>query len=306
MPQNTVLPKAFSEEAGSLLSANQKNLQILLEQVGQHLETPSAHKETQHPQVVANFQHLQEQLRQLLKQTQFVQATLKGTLNGDSSNSYPLSRVQLFQRQEEEKARTAKDLEDTVAQPIANAIFELAAVRSLIGAESNLSLVTEGVNALQEELEQSLTDLRLLIADLEPNTILGNFGLVAGLRRYLEKFKEQTGLETTLQVKTLIEPLPNIIEIAIFRVIQEALQNIRQHANASKVEVVILEKDENLQFSVFDNGAGLTPNLSAHSQRQLGLVSMKEIANLLAGALELKTEAGKGTQVILTIPYPNL
>ena len=126
------------------------------------------------------------------------------------------------------------------------------------------------------------------------------------MRRYLEKFKEQTGLETALQVKTLIEPLPNIIEIAIFRVIQEALQNIRQHANASKVEVVILEKDENLQFSVFDNGAGLTPNLSAHSQRQLGLVSMKEIANLLAGALELKTEAGKGTQVILTIPYPNL
>jgi signal transduction histidine kinase len=61
-----------------------------------------------------------------------------------------------------------------------------------------------------------------------------------------------------------------------------------------------------LQFSVFDNGAGLTPNLSAHSQRQLGLVSMKEVADLLEGTLELKTEEGKGTQIILTIPYPKL
>jgi two-component system sensor histidine kinase DegS len=223
-----------------------------------------------------------------------------------SPDNYPLSRVQLFQRQEEEKARTARDLEDTIAQPIANAIFELAAVKSLIATESNLELITEGVNALQEELEQSLTDLRLLIADLEPNTILGNFGLVAGLRRYLEKFKEQTGLKTALQVKTLVEPLPNIIEIAIFRVIQEALQNIRQHANANRVEVVILEENGNLQFSVFDNGAGLAPNLAAHSQRQMGLVSMKEIADLLAGSLELKTETGKGTQITLTIPYPKL
>ncbi|HEY83529.1 MAG TPA: hypothetical protein G4N96_00240 [Chloroflexi bacterium] len=306
MPQNNTLPEAFLDEADSLLSANQENLQVLLEQVGQHLKTPATYRENRHTQTGVNFQHLQEQLHQLLKQTQFVQAALEKNFEGASPNSYPLSRAQLFQRQEEEKARTAKDLEDTIAQPIANAIFELAAVRSLISAESNLGLVTEGVNALQEELEQSLTDLRLLIADLEPNTILGNFGLVAGLRRYLEKFKEQTGLETALQVKTLIEPLPNIIEIAIFRVIQEALQNIRQHANASTVEVVILEENENLQFSVFDNGAGLRPNLSAHNQRQLGFVSMKGIADLLEGALELKTEAGKGTQVILTIPYPKL
>ncbi len=219
-------------------------------------------------------------------------------------NNYSLSRTQLFQRQEEEKSRTAKDLEDTIAQPIANAIFELAAVKQLITAQDNISLVTDGINALQEELEQSLTDLRLLIANLEPNTVLGSFGLVAGLRRYLEKFKEQIGIEAELHTQTLIEPLPNMVEIAIFRVIQEALQNIRQHAVASKVEITVMEENGNLKFSVSDNGVGLTPNLSRHSQRQLGLASMKEIADLLEGKLELKSEEHKGTQVVLTIPYP--
>ena len=305
MPQSTILPEAFLKEADSRLSANQENLQVLLARVDQHLQTSPTEKNGTASAAVG-FQLLQERFQQLLQQTQSVHQAMERNIEDLSPDNYPLSRVQLFQRQEEEKARTARDLEDTIAQPIANAIFELAAVKSLIATESNLGLITEGVNALQEELEQSLTDLRLLIADLEPNTILGNFGLVAGLRRYLEKFKEQTGLETALQVKTLIEPLPNIIEIAIFRVIQEALQNIRQHANARRVEVVILEENGNLQFSVFDNGAGLTPNLAAHSQRQMGLVSMKEIADLLAGSLKLKTETGKGTQITLTIPYPKL
>jgi len=304
MPQNNTLPEEFLEEATTLLFVNQKNLKSLIRQIDHHLKTSSSSGENGRELSAASFQHLQEQMRQLLSQNQVVQAALEKGFEGALPNSYPLSRTQLFQRQEEEKSRTAKDLEDTIAQPIANAIFELAAVKQLITAEDNLDLVTGGINALQEELEQSLTDLRLLIADLEPNTVLGNFGLVAGLRRYLEKFKEQTDIETELQVQTLIEPLPNIIEIAIFRVIQEALQNIRQHADASKVEIAVLEENGNLKFSVFDNGVGLTPNLSKHSQRQLGLASMKEIADLLEGKLELKTEERQGTQVILTVPYP--
>ena len=73
-----------------------------------------------------------------------------------------------------------------------------------------------GINDLQKELEAGLADLRFMIADLEPTATLGSFGLFAGLRRYLEKFSEQTGIESNYQLHTVVEHLPDIIEIAIF------------------------------------------------------------------------------------------
>jgi len=220
------------------------------------------------------------------------------------ATDYPLSPVQLLQWQEEERAKTAKILEDANGQLLANAIFELAAVKKLILDEQNLDLVIEGINALQQELEEGLAELRFLIADLEPATVLGNFGLVAGLRRYLEKFQHHTHLKTELRVQTLVEPLPNTIETAIFRIIQETLQNARQHANATMVKITISEQDRNLQFSILDDGIGINPTLSPQSRRRLGLVSIKEITNLLQGTLQVKSQENVGTQVILTIPYP--
>ncbi len=217
-----------------------------------------------------------------------------------------LSSIQILQRQEEERARIARNLEETSAQLLANAIFELAAVKQLLLEGDDLASVIEGLNALQQELERGLSDLRLLIADLEPNTVLGNFGLVAGLRRYLEKFEKNTGIETQLHIQTLIERLPATVEVAIFRVIQETLQNVRRHAAASRVQVSIAEADGRLQFSVLDDGVGISPALTDAAQRRLGLVSIKEIASLLNGTLQIKSEKNKGTHVILTVPYPKL
>ncbi|HFB52114.1 MAG TPA: histidine kinase, partial [Anaerolineae bacterium] len=129
-------------------------------------------------------------------------------------------------------------------------------------------------------------------------------GLVAGLRRYLEKFQNHTHISTELQVHTLVEPLPYIIETAIFRVIQEALHNVAQHAAADTVQVVVTEEAGNLQFIIRDNGIGISADLTNHPRRQLGLVSITEIARLLHGSIQINSEKSSGTEVILSIPYP--
>jgi len=221
-----------------------------------------------------------------------------------TQSTMPVSAVQLLQWQEEERAKIAKQLEDTDGQLLANAVFELSAVKNLLLMDANLDEVMAGIDALQQELENGLASLRFLVADLEPGTVLGNFGLVAGLRRYLEKFQNHTHISTDLQVHTLVEPLPYIIETAIFRVIQEALHNITQHANASAVQVIVAEVGSNLQFIIRDDGVGISANLSNHPRRQLGLVSITEIANLLHGSIEINSEEASGTEVILSIPYP--
>ena len=233
---------------------------------------------------------------------------LQAKLNGAQTNTLraeSVNGIQLLEWQEQERAKTAKRIEDTDGQLLANAIFELAAVKSLIMDDySESDPVMAGIDALQQELEEGLADLRFLVADLEPGTVLGSFGLQAGLRRYLAKFEERVGLPTKLEVHTLVEPLPYIIETAIFRVLQEVLHNIAEHAEASFVTVAVQETDGNLEFVVIDDGIGIAENLKNHPRRQLGLVSITEIARLLHGTIHTESAAQIGTAVTLSIPYP--
>jgi signal transduction histidine kinase len=141
---------------------------------------------------------------------------------------------------------------------------------------------------------------------LEPSTILSNFGLGGGIRRYLEQYQTTTGLETQLRMQANIGRLPSIIETAIFRVIQEALANVDHHAKATRVDVIVAEDDGALQFSVIDNGDGLIADKIGAAKRNLGLARMVDYAELLNGELKILSEPGQGTQVILRIPYPNL
>ncbi len=211
-------------------------------------------------------------------------------------------RIRIIQSQEEERARLARALEEGVGQLLANAVFELASCRYLLDTDS--SPVDDGLAALQAELEQGLSDVRHLIADLDPPSMLGSFGLVAGLRRYLEHYETRTGIKSVMDVRAITERLPATAEIAIFRIIQEALENVRRHAQASRVEVNIYEADGALVFSVTDDGAGLQPERVGSRGRSLGLVSMHDRAELLNGRLRIRTDAERGTQLMLSIPYP--
>ena len=96
--------------------------------------------------------------------------------------------------------------------------------------------------------------------------------------------------------------MPSIIEITIFRIIQEALRNVYLHANATRVDFVIEEKDALLEFSVIDNGDGLIPDRIDVSKKNLGLAIMVDYAELLNGKLRVFSEPGQGTQVTLSIP----
>ncbi len=211
-------------------------------------------------------------------------------------------RIRIIQSQEEERSRLARNLEEGVGQLLANAIFELTSCRHLLGTETQA--VDEGLAALQAELEQGLSEVRQLIADLEPPSILVDLGLVAGLRSYLERYQARTGLRSGLSVRTVTERLPTTVEVAIFRIIQEALENVRRHARASRVELSIYQEDGRLVFSVTDDGIGLQSDRAGSHGPSLGLISMHDRAELLQGTLRVRSDVEQGTQLILSIPYP--
>ena len=249
------------------------------------------------------LQQISQQLLRLSERTRALQSYLQDGLDAAPLDDDCWPQIRVLQSQEEERAQLAHDLEDGVGQLLANAVFELASCRHLLASGQD---VTDGLDALQTELEQGLADIRHFITDLEPATILGNFGLGGGIRRYLEQYETRTGLKTRLRINTNIGRLPSIIETAIFRVIQEVLNNVHHHAHATQVEVIIEENDAALQFSVIDNGDGLITEKVDIPRKNLGLARMVDYAELLNGNLRVLSEPGRGTQVILSVPFSTL
>lgn len=251
----------------------------------------------------ARLQQIGQKLARLSEQNKALQIYLQNGLTSPASDElWP--RIRVLQSLEEERSQLARDLEDRVGQLLANAVFELASSRHLLA--NGKDEISEGLDALQRELEQGLTDIRQFVTDLEPASILNNFGLGGGIRRYLEQYELRTGLATRLRINTNLDRLPSLIELAIFRVIQEALQNVQRHAQAGQVEVIIEERDGLVEFHISDNGTGFTPDRVDVSKKNLGLARMMDYATLLNGKLRILSDPGQGTRVILSVPYQSL
>jgi two-component system sensor histidine kinase DegS len=292
----------FIQEAARVLDQTSRNLNQLADQA-YHVHDTVLPQDVSVPDYrLKQLVQIARQLEKLGERTTRLSDYLTSGVESPPEDDDIWPRIRIIQSQEEERSRLARELEDGVGQLLANAVFELASCRYLLETEGQA--VDDGLAALQTELEQGLSDVRHLIADLDPPSMLGSFGLVAGLRRYLERYEARTGLEFHMDVRAITERLPATIEIAIFRVIQEALENVRRHAQASRVEVNIYEEDGCLVFSVTDDGVGLQAGLVGSRGRSLGLVSMHDRAELLMGRLRVRSDTQQGTQLILSIPYP--
>lgn len=292
----------FVQEAVRSLDHASRDFSQLAEQAYNSYDTILAQGNQEADHRVERLIQVARQFEKLVERNTGLSRYLMSEMEAPPEDDDIWPRIRIIQSQEEERSRLARELEEGVGQLLANAVFELASCRYLLDTEN--PAVADGLTALQTELEQGLADVRQLVADLDPPSILGNFGLVAGLRRYLERYEAHTGLHLTIDVRAITERLPATVEVAIFRIIQEALENVRRHAQASRVEVGIYEEDECLIFSVTDNGVGLRPGNVGSRGRSLGLVSMHDRAELLQGKLRLRSDAEQGTQLILSIPYP--
>jgi two-component system, NarL family, sensor histidine kinase DegS len=212
-----------------------------------------------------------------------------------------LSKAIVVQTQEEERYRLARALQSRVAQIFANAALEVETSLRLMDEQPEAA--RDGLSALITELRQGLSDVRDLIAELQP-PLLGEFGLAASLDKYTHEFTERTHIVCNLSGwETLVERLPSTMEMAIFRIIQEALENVRTHAQATIVQISLEQSTGNLVVTVADNGRGFaTTNGPIPAGRRLGLVAMSDRAELMGGQLQVFSEPARGVQVVLTVP----
>lgn len=290
-------------QAAALLRETEANLDKLAQAAFVQYEQHQTSQENGHPptESVVRLLQIGQQLAKLSQRSNTLHTYLQNGLDAPPADDDHWTQIKILQSQEEERTQLARELEDGVGQLLANAVFELASSRHLLASDN--APVAEGLSALQRELEQGLADIRHVITDLEPAAILSNFGLGGGVRRYLEQYESRTNIQTRLRINTNIGRLPNTIEVAIFRVLQEALQNVNRHANATTVEVVFEEVNGCLEFSVIDNGEGMASDRVDISKKNFGLARMVDYADLINGQLRVFSELNRGTHVLLSVPY---
>lgn len=211
-----------------------------------------------------------------------------------------MSKALFAQAQEEERRRIARRLQEGLGQVLANAALEIETCVGLLEAQPQLARA--GLMALSQELRAGLANLRGIIAELQP-PLLDELGLGASVTQYAENFARQNALALELVGwDALPQRLPATLETALFRVIQEALDNVRAHARAHVVRVQLEYSAERLRVTIADDGVGFDLTRGAPAGRRVGLLMMRHRAESLNGQLEIFSEPSKGTRVVLTVP----
>lgn len=213
------------------------------------------------------------------------------------------STIRAIRSQEEERYRIARAIQKGLAQLLANALSELQSYDRIL--ENDPQAAREGLFHLKEELRDGLDEVRWLISNLQPPPLLADLGLVAGLRRYVEDYQKRSGIKVDLDIDELTERLPATMEVAIFRVVQEALQSVHKYAQATRVNIDFQRDSDFFVFTIEDNGRGFdVESPIGQRDRSLRLIGMYDRAALLQGGLRVFNTRDHGTKVILSVPYP--
>ena len=208
---------------------------------------------------------------------------------------HDLSR-RLIRAHEAERARLARELHDDVTQRLARLAIDAGRVENAPAGTS----AADTMRSIREGLVQLSEDIHALSYRLHPS-VLEDLGLVEALKAECERFarRETVRIEVDLRKPPTIVPLDPAL--CLFRVAQEALQNVVRHARARTVKVSLRALDDGLQLAVHDDGIGFVP---AHQQDRpsLGLASMRERIALLEGELDIETAPGQGTTIVAWVP----
>jgi len=204
--------------------------------------------------------------------------------------------------QEEERKRISADLHDSVAQWLVAASYRAQACGQILSGDGN-DVAQNELTDMEDTINKSLGELRRIVVGLRPPA-LDELGLTHALRQSLDELKADGLLCRFSEAGTPLR-LPSAVEIAVYRVVQEALSNIRKHADASKVNLRLQFQEDKVVVEVRDNGQGfdLSQTLnSAVSVGHVGLLGMRQRAEMLGGDIRIKASKEAGTAITLSLP----
>ncbi|NLJ67470.1 MAG: sensor histidine kinase [Clostridiales bacterium] len=213
--------------------------------------------------------------------------------------------VRIIMAQEEERQRVARDIHDGPAQSLTNLSLKTEIIEKLLGID--LDQARNEIHDLRKLVRSSLQEIRRIIFDLRPMS-LDDLGLIATLKDYTNRLMDETDIDIIMDTYPEHIHIDSLTEVAIFRIIQEALNNVIRHAKATQVFINLKIVEDTLIGSVIDNGIGFDMENQRLKQLEdnklggFGIYGMRQRAELLKGRLIIKSQPDKGTTLRLEIP----
>lgn len=274
--------RPFIEDDIWLLSSFADLASLAIKNAELYSEVKGLTQELEH-RVVKRTEQLAAAQAELAQKADQLQALLNMTIN----------------LQEEERARIARDMHDSTTQLILGALYSAKAAGEAV--ETNPAAARQMMTMIQQFLQQIEAEIRQTIRDLRP-LILDAEGVVPALKQYVDRYQE---LAPPCIFRVTGEParLPRETEVAIYRIVQEALQNVSAHAWAKSASVTLHFDSDMVRATVEDDGCGFDPAEVLHQiDGQFGLIGMQERAGNIGASLQVHSSPGQGTRVVLDVP----
>jgi two-component system, NarL family, sensor histidine kinase DegS len=242
----------------------------------------------------------QANLKRYLDMLTRAQKLSAGSEQSQSSkpNNQSTSLEMLINAQESERQRLSKQMHDGPAQALSNFILQTEIAVRLFDIDANRA--KEELGSLKLSAMNTFTKVRSFISDLRP-MMLDDLGLVPTVKRFVDTFKEQNGIDTSIVITGTDIRLESYLEVFIFRAIQEMVNNAALYGQATNIKVQLNMDETNTRLSVDDNGKGFD---SGHltDEKGLGLRLIKERVDLLGGTMDIDSNIGQGTRITIQIP----
>ncbi len=218
----------------------------------------------------------------------------------DTIKSYGL---QILESQEEERKRIARELHDSIVQVLTNLVHKCEICMRLVDVDPIRSKLE--LEIMAKTIRDAIGEMRNIIYDLRPMSF-DDLGLDITLERAVKSIDSSTEMNVTLNIEGEKKELSGIIQLTIFRIVQECANNSIKYSKAKNLNIKVIYEEESIILKISDDGVGFEYNEDKENDGNghtgLGLNMMRERVDLLSGYIDIETSVGKGTMIRVDIP----
>lgn len=257
---------------------------------------------------IKNVDKQVERAETLVSQMNVVLEYLTGDLSQitrilESAKNRQMLGLKIILAQEDERKRIAREIHDGLAQTMANVVIRTEITERML-AKQEFDAVRDELKDLKGQVRGGLEEVRKIIFNLRPMA-LDDLGLIPTLRKFVQDYEDKTKIRTKFDQVGREMRLPSGMEVAVFRLVQEAFSNVSKHANASFVALEITYQAKMVKISVLDNGTGFdVGSMESRISKgvHFGIMGMRERVELLEGRMDIESSNGQGTKISMLIP----
>lgn len=296
--------KSFTEEDLKAAYENAQKNQLDLFALRQS-EKQLREKREDMTRELKRFEKIAQRADGYLQNTSLALKILKGNVEKISEGMEGAKRKQqmglwIIQSQESERRKLARDLHDGPAQTMASILLRLDLLEHF--KEKDSSQLKEEIDSIKQMSRENLSEIRRMMHDLKPS-LFNESGLISTLTDYFNDYEVKYNFNIEFLIFGSPQKYDISLEIALFRIVQEAISNVRKHAGVDTVKVKFEDQGDKINLLIKDQGKGFNwDKLKEEKKESYGIMGMRERVELLGGTMEVNSTVGKGTQVIIELP----